>query len=102
MIIGGGNIGLAVARALEARTDRVRAKIIEKNRARAEHAADALKRTVVLQRRRPGHRPAEEANIDRADAVLAVTDDDKTNILVACAPSRPAARWRSRWSTTPR
>ncbi|MBU1829025.1 MAG: Trk system potassium transporter TrkA, partial [Alphaproteobacteria bacterium] len=32
VILGGGNVGLAVAQALEARTDRVRAKIIEKNR----------------------------------------------------------------------
>jgi trk system potassium uptake protein TrkA len=35
-IIGGGNVGLTVARALEARSDRMRAKIIEKNRATAE------------------------------------------------------------------
>ena len=48
VIIGGGNVGLAVARALEARTDRVRAKIIEKDRAIAERAADALERTIVL------------------------------------------------------
>jgi trk system potassium uptake protein len=48
VIIGGGNVGLAVARALEARTERVRAKIIEKNRTCAERAADALERTIVL------------------------------------------------------
>jgi trk system potassium uptake protein len=44
-----------------------------------------------------------EAGIDRADAVLAVTDDDKTNLLVRGArQAAAAARWRSRWSTTPR
>ena len=48
VIVGGGNVGLAVARALEARTDRVRVKIIEKDRACAEHAADTLTRTIVL------------------------------------------------------
>ncbi len=30
VIIGGGNVGLAVARALEARTERMRVKVIEK------------------------------------------------------------------------
>jgi len=83
VIIGGGNVGLGVARALEARTDRVRAKIIEKNRARAERAADSLERTIVLNGDGMDMDILLEASIDRADAVLAVTDDDKTNLLVA-------------------
>jgi len=83
VIIGGGNVGLGVARALESRTDRVRAKIIEKNRARAERAADSLERTIVLNGDGMDMDILLEASIDRADAVLAVTDDDKTNLLVA-------------------
>ncbi|MFC5738745.1 Trk system potassium transporter TrkA [Sinirhodobacter huangdaonensis] len=83
VIIGGGNVGLGVARALEARSDRVRAKIIEKNRANAERAADMLERTIVLNGDGMSAELLEEANIDRADAVLVVTDDDKTNILAA-------------------
>ncbi|PPB81553.1 trk system potassium uptake protein TrkA [Albidovulum inexpectatum] len=81
VIIGGGNVGLAVARALEARTERVRVKMIERNRERAEQAADALERTIVLNGDGMDMDLLTEANIDRADAVLAVTDDDKTNIL---------------------
>ncbi|WGV17010.1 Trk system potassium transporter TrkA [Fuscovulum ytuae] len=83
VIIGGGNVGLGVARALETRTDRIRAKIIEKNRARAERAADSLERTIVLNGDGMDMDILLEAAIDRADAVLAVTDDDKTNLLVA-------------------
>ena len=83
VIIGGGNVGLAVAVALEQRTDRVRAKIIEKDRARAEIAADSLSRTIVLHGDGMDMDLLLEAAIDRADAVLAVTDDDKTNLLVA-------------------
>lgn len=83
VIIGGGNVGLAVARALESRTERMRAKIIEKNRARAEKAADGLERTIVLNGDGMDMDILLEAGIDRADAVLAVTDDDKTNLLVA-------------------
>ena len=76
-------LGLAVARALEARTSRVRAKVIERNRAQAERAADMLERTIVLNGDGMDMELLIEANIDRADAVLAVTDDDKTNILAA-------------------
>ncbi len=83
IIIGGGNVGLAVARALEARSDRIRAKIIEKDRKRAEFAADALERTIVLNGDGMDLDILNEASIDRADVLLAVTDDDKTNILAA-------------------
>jgi trk system potassium uptake protein TrkA len=83
VIVGGGNVGLAVARALEARTERMRAKIIEKSRPRAEKAADGLERTIVLNGDGMDMDVLLEAGIDRADAVLAVTDDDKTNLLVA-------------------
>ncbi len=83
VIIGGGNVGLAVARALERRTDRVRAKMIERSRAQAELAADELERTIVLNGDGMNTDLLAEANVDRADAVLAVTDDDKTNILAA-------------------
>lgn len=83
VIVGGGNVGLGVARALEARTDRIRAKVIEKNRATAERAADALERTIVLNGDGMDMDILMEAAVDRSDAVLAVTDDDKTNLLVA-------------------
>ncbi|NDH03726.1 MAG: Trk system potassium transporter TrkA, partial [Marivivens sp.] len=79
VIIGGGNVGLAVARALETSTDRVRVKVIEKNRSRAEIAADALERTIVLHGDGLNAALLEEANVSSADAVLAITDDDKTN-----------------------
>lgn len=83
VIIGGGNVGLGVALALEARTERVRVKMIEKNRECAERAADGLDRTIVLHGDGLDSALLEEANIATADAVLAVTDDDKTNLLAA-------------------
>ena len=83
VIIGGGNVGLAVARALETRLDRVRVKVIEKDRAIAEAAADGLDRTIVLNGDGLNSALLDEANISAADAVLAVTDDDKTNLLAS-------------------
>ena len=83
VIIGGGNVGLAVARALETRTDRIRVRVIERDRDIAENAADALERTIVLNGDGLDSSLLQEANIGNADAVLAVTDDDKTNLLAA-------------------
>lgn len=83
VIVGGGNVGLAVARALETRKDRVRVKVIERNRAKAERAADSLERTIVLNGDGMDAELLAEANVARADALLAVTDDDKTNLLVS-------------------
>lgn len=83
VIIGGGNVGLGVARALESRTERVRVKVIELNRDVAEKSADALERTIVLHGDGLSSTLLDEASISTADAVLAVTDDDKTNILAS-------------------
>ncbi|SIS76741.1 trk system potassium uptake protein TrkA [Roseivivax lentus] len=83
VLIGGGNVGLMVARALEEREDRIRAKVIEKNRKCAERAAEELEKTIVLHGDGLDTALLSEANIGRADAVLCVTDDDKTNLLAA-------------------
>ena len=83
VLVGGGNVGLAVARTLEERKERVRAKMIEKDRRCAEFAAEALERTIVLNGDGLNVGLLEEAGIGRADAMLAVTDDDKTNMLAA-------------------
>ncbi|MAY85791.1 MAG: Trk system potassium transporter TrkA [Pseudooceanicola sp.] len=83
VIVGGGNVGLTVARALEERQSRIRAKVIERSRAIAERAAEALERTIVLHGDGLDRALLAEAGISRADAMLAVTDDDKTNMLAA-------------------
>ncbi len=88
LIVGAGNIGLRVARGLEEAPGRkVRLKIIERNRTRAEFASDSLKRTVVLHGDGLDLDLLEEAGVSMSDAVLALTDDDKTNIL-ACVRAK--------------
>ncbi len=84
ILVGGGNVGRMVAQEIEALPGRtIRAKMIEKNRSIAEKSAEALERTIVLHGDGLDAALLREAGIDRADAVLAVTDDDKTNILCA-------------------
>jgi trk system potassium uptake protein TrkA len=87
LIVGGGNIGLHVAQKLETDPRRMRLKVIERNRARAEVVADALRRTVVLNGDGLDLDILAEAQVEHTDAVLALTDDDKTNIL-ACVRAK--------------
>lgn len=83
VIVGAGNVGLAVARALETHPDRIRVRMIERDRARAEVVADQLNRSIVLHGDGLSRDLLEEADIDRADAVLVLTEDDRTNLLVS-------------------
>ncbi|MFC6486804.1 Trk system potassium transporter TrkA [Nitratireductor sp. GCM10026969] len=81
VIAGGGNIGLYVARALERKQSRTRVKIIENNRKRAVAIADELRRTVVLHGSALEQKLLLEADIDHADLMVALTNDDQVNIL---------------------
>ena len=83
VLIGGGHVGLSIAKSLELQTIRTRAKVIEKNRKVAELAANELEKTIVLNGDGLDTRLLEEANVSKSDVILAVTDDDKTNMLAA-------------------
>ncbi|MFV0359898.1 Trk system potassium transporter TrkA [Tropicimonas sp.] len=83
VIVGAGNVGLTVARELEKGRSKVRVRMIDNSRHRAEVAADALERTIVLHGDGMDAEVLLEASVDRADAVLCVTDDDKVNFLAA-------------------
>ncbi|WP_185804679.1 Trk system potassium transporter TrkA [Pontivivens nitratireducens] len=87
LILGAGNVGLAVAKVLESQGKRTRLKVIERDRARAEFAADSLERTIVLHGDGLNKDILEEAGIDAVGSFLAVTDDDKTNLL-SCARAK--------------
>ena len=82
IIVGGGNIGLNVAKKLEQnKQNKVHCKLIELDRKKAEYAADSLERTVILHGDGLNLNLLEEANVSQANALLALTDDDKTNLL---------------------
>ncbi|ATX66651.1 Trk system potassium transporter TrkA [Roseinatronobacter bogoriensis] len=83
LVVGGGNVGLSVARALENQPVRVRVKVIERDRARAEAAADGLERSIVLHGDGMDANLLDEAGIGKIDSVLLLTDDDRTNLLAA-------------------
>lgn len=87
LILGAGNVGLGVAQVLEASQKRPHIRIIEKNRERAEEAADMLDRSIVLHGDGLQIEMLEEGGIEDTDAFVAVTDDDKTNLL-SCARAK--------------
>ncbi len=88
VIAGGGNIGLYVARAIEARGSRTKVKIIESTRERAVAIADELRRTVVLHGSALDQKLLLEADIEHAELMVALTNDDQVNILSSVMAKR--------------
>ncbi len=87
-ILGGGNIGLFLAQEVEREHPRVNTKIIESNRERAELIAGQLSRTVVINGDVLDSEILEEANVAATETVVAVTNDDETNILASLLAKR--------------
>ncbi len=88
LIAGGGNIGLYVAKALESRQSRTKVKIIEDTRERAVVIADKLRRTVVLHGNALEQKMLLEADVQDADLMVAVTNNDQVNILSSVMAKR--------------
>ena len=88
MIAGGGNIGRALAEALESN---YKVKLIEKFPKRAEQLADMLDNTLVLQGDAADQELLIEENIDEMDFFCALTNDDEANILSAMLAKRMGA-----------
>ena len=83
LIIGGGNIGFNLAKNLEESFDSARVKIIEKDKERAEFIASNLNNTIVINGDALDEEVLLEANLDEAQTVLALTNDDEDNLMVS-------------------
>ncbi len=81
VIVGGGNVGLYVAEQLERDGD-VRVRLIEAKAEQADMIVSRLKQTIVINGDGLSRAILEEAGAASADIVIAVTDDDKTNMLI--------------------
>ena len=88
LIFGGGNIGLFLAGEIERNHPWVNAKVIEIDPQRAELAASQLGNTVVLLGDVLDSDILEEANVAATETVVAVTNDDETNILASLLAKR--------------
>jgi trk system potassium uptake protein TrkA len=89
MIAGGGNIGLRLAKALEAR---YQVKVIEYNKRRAGEIAGQLSEALVLHGDATDEELLESENVAEMDLFLALTNDDENNIMASLLAKRMGAR----------
>ncbi|HEX7040816.1 MAG TPA: Trk system potassium transporter TrkA [Trueperaceae bacterium] len=80
-IVGGGNVGFMVAEALA--YDRANITIIESDEARCEKLAQWLPHALVLKGDGTDIELLQQERVEDADVVVAVTDDDGSNLLVS-------------------
>ena len=83
LIIGGGNIGFNLAKNIEETLDSVRIKIVEKNKNRAEYLANELNNSIIINGDGLDEEVLTEANLEEAETVLALTNDDEDNLMVS-------------------
>ena len=83
LIVGGGNIGFNLAKNIEETLDAVRVKIVEKKKERAEFLASELNNTIVINGNGLDEDVLTEANLEEAETVLALTNDDEDNLMVS-------------------
>ncbi len=78
-IIGGGNVGLMLAKSLE--TLKIKTKIIEKDYDRCQYLAEELSNTLVINGDGTNLKLLDEEEIGSADVVISVTNNDERNLL---------------------
>ena len=83
LIIGGGNIGLHLAKNIEKTFEDARLKIIEKNKERAEFLANELSNTIVINGNGLDEDILAEVNLEDVETVIALTNDDEDNLMVS-------------------
>ncbi len=89
MIVGGGNIGRRLARALE---DDYQVKLIEFNKKACENLAAELSNTLVLHGDGTDEKLMQLEHVDEVDVFCALTNDDENNIMSALLAKQAGAR----------
>jgi len=89
VIAGGGNIGLRLARRLEAT---YQVKLIERDAPRARRASEVLQHAIVLRGDAADEELLIEENIDGADVFAALTNSEEANVMSAMLAKRLGAR----------
>ena len=90
MVIGGGRMGLRVAQLLE--SERFKVKLVEQQQERCHELSELLADTLILHGDGTDVRTLVEEGIAEMDAVVAVTDDEATNILAALLAKERGAK----------
>ena len=88
VILGGGNVGHYVAKTLESEDQYTRVKIIELDKERAQEIAQELDNTTVINGSGLDKDILAECGIDTVETIIAVSNDDKVNILASLLAKR--------------
>ncbi|MBP8820177.1 MAG: Trk system potassium transporter TrkA [Syntrophomonadaceae bacterium] len=86
-ILGGGRTGFYLAQILEQSRPELQIKVIEKDLMRARQISAKLKHSLVIQGDGSDYQLLQEENIGNSDLFIAVTDDDKINVLCSLIAS---------------
>ncbi|AKO46016.1 Trk system potassium transporter TrkA [[Haemophilus] ducreyi] len=89
MIMGGGSIGLGLAKDLEHQCS---VKMIERDQNKAEKLAEKLEKTLVLCGDASDQELLFEEHIENIDLFLALSGDDEANIMLALLAKRLGAK----------
>jgi trk system potassium uptake protein TrkA len=89
MIVGGGNIGRRLARALE---HDYQVKLIEFNKKACNKLAGELAKTLVLNGDGTDEKLLQQENVSEVDVFCALTNDDENNIMSALLAKQAGAR----------
>jgi len=95
LIIGGGNIGLNLAKMLEKNFEEIRIKIIEKDKNRAEELANELSSSIVINGDGLDEEILKEANLEGTETVLALTNDDENNMMACVLAEKSGQKKRT-------
>jgi len=89
IIVGGGNVGLNLAKRLAQSAPGTSLRVIESSRDRAELISQELgERAIVLHGDALERETLVEANVGSAETIIAVTNDDETNIFASVLAKR--------------
>lgn len=80
-IIGGGNVGLMLAKKLEAIKTKTKIKIIEKNQERCEFLSQNLNNALIIKGNGTDLELLNQEEIGESDVVVSVTNNDEKNLL---------------------
>jgi trk system potassium uptake protein TrkA len=81
LIVGGGRVGARLATQME--TEGIKTRLIEADKKRCLELAEQMDKTIILHGDGSDQKLFMEENLNQIDAVISVTDDDETNVLVS-------------------
>ncbi len=82
IIVGGGNIGLSLVERLKINDEDINIKIIEADPERAQYLSEYLNDITIINASGLERQILEEAGIHKTETLIAVTNNDETNVLV--------------------